>query len=134
MFGVWLKFVLDKDSQVLFNQSVLILLPLFLSVVTNLVNQILFCLQVHPGGRRLLVQCRSLSHPVAMIDLKLNAIMQTFSGCQSFKRQVNPSVCLFVSLFVSFFCFFFFVSFDARPQVKLDHENLLRMPKFQTTG
>jgi hypothetical protein len=94
----------------------------------------MFCLQVHPGGRRLLVQCRSLSHPVAMIDLKLNAIMQTFSGCQSFKRQVNPSVCLFVSLFVSFFCFFFFVSFDARPQVKLDHADLLRVPKFQTTG
>jgi hypothetical protein len=85
----------------------------------------MFCLQVHPGGRRLLVQCRSLSHPVAMIDLKLNAIMQTFSGCQSFKRQVSPSVSLFVS---------FFVSFDARPQAERHHANLLWVPKFQTTS
>jgi hypothetical protein len=39
----------------------------------------ILALKVHPGGRRLLIQCRSLSHPVAMLDLvsvQLNLIFR----------------------------------------------------------
>ena len=49
-------------------------------------------LSIHPGGRRLLVHCRSLSTPVIMIDLKLHTIMQTFMGSQSFKNRVNSCI------------------------------------------
>jgi jouberin len=49
-------------------------------------------LSIHPGGRRLLVHCRSLSHPVIMVDLKLHTIMQTFIGSQSFKGHVSSCI------------------------------------------
>ena len=49
-------------------------------------------LSIHPGGRRLLVHCRSLSTPVIMIDLKLHTIMQTFMGSQSFKNRVSSCI------------------------------------------
>lgn len=49
-------------------------------------------LSVHPGGRRLLVHSRSLSHPVIMVDLKLHTIMQNFNGSQSFKGHVSSCI------------------------------------------
>ena len=51
-------------------------------------------LHIHPGGRRLLVQCRSLISPgsILMIDLKLNLIMQTFSGIQSFRKTTGGCI------------------------------------------
>ena len=52
----------------------------------------ILALSIHPGGRRLLVHCRSLSTPVIMIDLKLHTIMQTFMGSQSFKNRVSSCI------------------------------------------
>ena len=51
-------------------------------------------MSVHPGGRRLLVQCRSIMspNPVLMIDLKLSLIMQTFSGSQSFRKATGGCI------------------------------------------
>lgn len=51
-------------------------------------------LAIHPGNRRLLVQCKALTspHPVLMIDLKLNCIMQTFSGSQNFRKPVGGCI------------------------------------------
>ena len=51
-------------------------------------------MHVHPGGRRLLVQCRSMMSPnsLFMIDLKLNLIMQTFSGSQSFRKNTGGCI------------------------------------------
>ena len=51
-------------------------------------------MHIHPGGRRLLVQCRSLMSPnsLLMIDLKLNLVMQTFTGIQSFRKSTGGCI------------------------------------------
>ena len=55
-------------------------------------NCSILALSIHPGGRRLLVHSRSLSHPVIMVDLKLHTIMQNFLGSQSFKGHVSSFI------------------------------------------
>ena len=62
----------------------------FKEIVGNPITSI----HIHPGGRRLLVQCRSLISPgsILMIDLKLNLIMQTFSGIQSFRKTTGGCI------------------------------------------
>jgi jouberin len=60
----------------------------------ELIGNPITSMHIHPGGRRLLIQCRSLMSPssMLMIDLKLNLIMQTFSGIQSFRKTTGGCI------------------------------------------